>query len=91
LSAIITGLIAEADRYGLEDGEREWIDELASDSRSGELTSATMVVLGLAAGELRTASGVLALTSPRPHRVHTLLAKTEAMRSQFADLTETAA
>lgn len=86
LSEIITGLVAEADRYGLADEEREWIDELARDVRDDELTPSTMVFLGLATAELRTSPAVLALNGTRPYRVHILLAHADTLRSQFADL-----
>ena len=62
------------------------VDELAIDGRDDDLTPATMVILGLAAAELRTAPAVLALDSARPHTVHTLLARAEGLRSKFAEL-----
>jgi hypothetical protein len=45
-----------------------------------------MVILGLAAAELRTAPAVLSLDSSRPHGVHTLLSRADDLRSQFAEL-----
>lgn len=84
--AVITGLVAQADRYELDDDEREWVDELARDGRDETLSRATMVILGLAASELRTAPAVLALDSSRPHTVYTLLARADVLRSQFAEL-----
>jgi hypothetical protein len=83
---LITAIVAQADRYGLDDEDREWIDELAVDGRDGELAPATMVVLGLAAAELRAAPAVLALKSIRPHAVHTVLARADNLRSRFAQL-----
>jgi hypothetical protein len=84
LHAVITGLVDQADRFDVE--ERDWVDELEIDRRDGELTPATMVILGLAAAELRTAPAVLGLDSTRPCAVHTLLARADGLRSQFAEL-----
>lgn len=86
LVAVITGLVAQADRYELEDDDREWIDQLAIDARDDDLTPATMVILGLAVAELRTAPAVLELDSTRPHAVHTMLTRADGLRSQFAEL-----
>lgn len=83
LRAVIAGLIEQAERFAVE--ERDWIDELAIDERSG-FTPATMVILGLAASELRTAPSVVGLNSGRPYAVHTLLARADQLRSQFAQL-----
>ena len=85
LLAVITELSYEADRYGLLDEDREWLDELAIDAR-GDFTPATMVILGLAAAELRTAPPVLALEGTRPYAVHGLLGRADALRSAFAEL-----
>jgi hypothetical protein len=79
-------LVEQADLYQLSDTDREWLDELAVDARDGNLTPATMIILGLAVGELRTARPVLALTSERPFKVHTLLARADALRTRFAEL-----
>jgi hypothetical protein len=84
LQAVMTGLVDQADRFGVE--EREWVDELEIDQRDDDFTSATMVILGLAAAELRTAAAVLGLDSTRPYAVHTLLARADDLRSQFAEL-----
>lgn len=89
LSEAISSLTAAADRYELEGEGREWLDELAVDARDGELTPATMVILGLAAAELRTAPAVIALQGPRPHAVHHLLARIDKLRNQFAELGRT--
>jgi hypothetical protein len=86
LVSVITRLVGEADRYGIDGDEREWVDELALDARDDELTPATMVILGLAAAEIRTAPAVLALDSTRPYAVHTLLARVDDLRSQFTEL-----
>jgi hypothetical protein len=86
LIAVMTGLVDQADRYPVERPEREWIDELALDARDDELRPATMVILGLATAELRTAPAVLALDSTRPYIVHTLLARADRLRSRFAEL-----
>ncbi|MDG4668007.1 hypothetical protein [Mycobacterium sp. 236(2023)] len=83
-------IIDHAHRYHLEDVEREWIDELAIDLRDGVLTPATMVLVGLAAAELRTAAAVIALDSSRPHRVHTTLSRVDELRSRFAGIGSTA-
>ena len=84
LRAVMTGLVDHADRYSVE--EREWVDELEIDGRDDHLSPATMVILGLAAAELRTAPAVLGLDSTRPYAVHTLLARADDLRSQFAEL-----
>ena len=84
LRAVITGLVDQADRFGVE--ERDWVDELEIDGCDDDITSATMVILGLAAAELRTAPAVLGLDSSRPYAVHTLLARADHLRSQFAEL-----
>lgn len=82
LAALIDDLVAHADRYGL--CEREWIDELELDGREDAFTSSTMVILGLATAELRTAPNVLRLDSSRPCGVHTTLARADVLRAQFA-------
>jgi hypothetical protein len=84
LAAVIADIVSHADRYGLP--EREWIDELEIDARDDDFNSATMVILGLAVGELRTAPAVLSLDSSRPYGVHTALARADALRGQFAAL-----
>ena len=84
LRAVMTGLVDHADRFGVE--EREWVDELEIDGRDDHLSPATMVILGLAAAELRTAPAVLGLESSRPFAVHSVLARAEHLRSQFAEL-----
>ena len=89
LRAVITGLVDQADRFAVED--RDWVDELEIDGCDDDITSATMVILGLAAAELRTAPAVLGLDSSRPYTVHTLLARAEHLRSQFAQLGSTVA
>jgi hypothetical protein len=86
LVAVMTGLVGQADRYHIDGKEREWVDELAIDARDEDLRPATMVILGLAAAELRTAPAVLGLDSRRPHAVHTLLARADGLRSKFAEL-----
>ncbi len=84
LRALITGLVEQADRFDVE--EREWLDELEIDGRGDDITPATMVILGLAAAELRTAPAVLDLDSTRPYAVHTLMARADDLRGQFAEL-----
>ena len=84
LRAVITGLVEQADRFHVE--ERDWVDELAIDRRDDDVTPATMVILGLAAAELRTAPAVLGLEATRPCTVHTLLARADDLRRQFAEL-----
>lgn len=84
--AVIAGLVGQADRYVKEGDDRDWLDELAIDGREENLMPETMTILGLATGELRTARAVLELDSTRPHAVHTLLARADALRSQFAEL-----
>ena len=86
LREVIADIAAEAGRYRLADAEREWIDELALDAREDAIVPVTLAVLGLAAAELRTARAVLALDSSRPHRVHRVLERADALRSSFAGL-----
>ncbi len=84
LLAVITGLVEQADRFDVE--ERDWVDELAIDRRDDDVTPATMVILGLAAAELRTSPAVLGLEAARPCTVHTVLARADDLRRQFAEL-----
>jgi hypothetical protein len=84
LLAVITGLVDHADRLAVQ--ERDWVDELSIDERDDDITPATMVILGLASAELRTAPAVLDLDGTRPYAVHTLLARADDLRSQFAQL-----
>lgn len=85
LLAVIAGVVTQADRFGVTEEDREWIDELAIEGTT-DLTPATIVILGLAAAELRAAPSVLALDSSRPHAVHGVLQRAEGLRGQFADL-----
>ena len=84
LAAVIADMVAQADRFDIQD--REWVDELEVDRRDDDFSAATMVILGLAAAELRTAPAVLSLDSTRPYGVHTVLARADQLRGQFADL-----
>lgn len=85
LLKVIDGIITQADRYELDGEERDWIDELAADGHEeGGLSPATMIILGLAAAELRTSGAVLALDGTRPYLVHTVLARAERLRGEFA-------
>lgn len=84
LLTVITGFVQQADRFEID--ERDWVDELEIDGRDEDFTASTMVILGLACAELRTAPAILELDSSRPYAVHTLLARADALRSQFADL-----
>lgn len=84
LRVVITGLVEQADRFEVE--EREWIDELEIDGRNDELTSGTMVIMGLATAELRNAPAVRGLDGNRPYTVHTVLARADELRSQFGAL-----
>jgi len=85
LLRVIEALVHQADRYQILDEDREWIDELGRDARDEALVPTTMVLLGLAAAELRTWKGV-ALGGSRPHRVHAVLADADNVRSAFAAL-----
>jgi nitroreductase len=91
LLSVITGMVAEADRYALADEEREWLEELAIEGRTAELTPASMVILGLAAAELRTAPAILALDGVRPYAVHGVLRRADQLRCGFADCGTTTA
>lgn len=86
LQSVVGALLREADRLGLVDEDREWLDELAVDFAGDAVTPATMVILGLAAAELRTARAVLALDGSRPCTVHRVLARADTLRSAFAEL-----
>ncbi len=81
---VISGLVGQADRFALDEDSREWLDELAIDARDDDLRPATMVLLGLASAELRTAPAVLELDSTRPYGVHTVLARADRLRGEFA-------
>jgi len=84
LRSVISGLVNEADRLGAE--ERDWVEELEIDWREDQVTSATMVILGLATAGLRTAPAVVNLGTTRPCAVHTVLARADELRSRFAEL-----
>lgn len=86
LLGVIEALVHQADRYEILDEDREWIDELRVDARDDALVPTTMVLLGLAAAELRTCKAVLALDGSRPHRVHSVLTDADNLRSAFAAL-----
>jgi hypothetical protein len=66
--------------------ETRWIDELGIDARDDALVPTTMVLLGLAAAELRTCTAVVAPDGGRPHRVHAVLTDADNLRSAFAAL-----
>ena len=104
LISLVATLVAEADRYGLNDDEREWIDQVHVDVHDGVSPRAFIAELGLAVSELRTAPAVLALypqtvdeladmhdqgLRQRPYRVHAVLAQADALRSEFAALSPT--
>lgn len=80
LSRVAERLLREARRYGVEG---EWLEELSYDSEAG-WSPASLSVLGLAAGELRTAHQVVELESART--VHRALREVEALRERFAGL-----
>ncbi len=101
LISVVAGLVTEADRYGLNDDEREWIDQVHIDVHDEVSPRAFIAELGLAVSELRTAPAVLALYPQtldeladrhdgghrqRPYRVHAVLAQADALRSEFAAL-----
>lgn len=86
LIALIADLVEQADYHCLDDEDREWVDQLALDVRDDDLSPATMAMLGLAVADIRTASAVLELDTTRPHRIHTVLAGADRLRSQFAEL-----
>jgi hypothetical protein len=84
LAAVIADVVAQADRFGVQD--REWIEELEIDGHDDDFSASTMVILGLATAELRTAPTVLNLDSSRPYAVHTVLSRADQLRGQFAAL-----
>lgn len=86
LREVVAGMVEAAERYELNDDEREWLDELVTDVQDDAFTPGLMAVLGMAASDLRTAPAVLALDGPRPHKVHQVLAHAERLRTEFAEL-----
>jgi hypothetical protein len=86
LSRVIEDLVHQADCYRIVDEDREWIDELRVDARDAALVPTTMVLLGLAAAELRTWKAVVALDGSRPHGVHAVLTDADKLGSAFAAL-----
>jgi hypothetical protein len=84
LAAVIADVVAQTDRFDVQD--REWVDELEIDGNDDDFSAATMVILGLATAELRTAPAVLSLDSGRPYAVHSVLARADQLRGQFAQL-----
>jgi len=85
LLEIVAALVVAAGEFELDDGEREWLDELRIDARDDAFTPASMVLLGLAASELRTAPRVVSWVG-RPGRIHGVLGRSDALRSEFATL-----
>ena len=67
----------EADR-----AEPDWLDELAADYNSDQLTPATLALAGLAAAEMRTRPTILNL-DPK-HRLHAVLRYLDTLRTRFA-------
>lgn len=97
LAELVETLDVQACRFGLTGGandddsedagsDRDWLDEAVKDARDGAWTPASMRVLGLAADEVATCPGVLALDSTRPYGVHRVLERVAALRSEFAGL-----
>jgi hypothetical protein len=84
LAGVIADVVAQTDRFDVQD--REWVDELEIDGNDDDFSAATMVILGLATAELRTAPAVLSLDSGRPYAVHSVLARADQLRGQFAQL-----
>ena len=84
LLSVIEALLDKADRHQLMGDDRECSTNWRSNAHDDALRPATMVLLGLAAAELRTAAGVVSLDSRRPHRVHTVVGEADDLRSSFA-------
>ncbi|MGH9061606.1 MAG: hypothetical protein ACRDZY_19155 [Acidimicrobiales bacterium] len=89
LGEVTTRLLAEADQWQVTD--REWLDELAHDHQTGGFTPASMAVLGLALGELRTTQALAEVDPSRPvhpshplHQVHRVLAAGDRLRAAYA-------
>jgi len=91
IAGAIVELLSAAERMRLAEQDREWLDELAVDGRTAVFNSATMVILGLAAAELRTSRSMLELDSSRPCAVHGTLQRVERLRGRFAELGATPA
>jgi hypothetical protein len=86
LAAIADGFTAAADRFGLDDEHREWVDELAILARDEDWSPGAVTVLSLAADELRTAPAIVELTGGRPYRVHEWITRADKLRTDFAAL-----
>jgi hypothetical protein len=69
VAAVIADVVAQTDRFGVED--REWVDELEIDRGEGHATRVTLIILALATAALRTAPVVMGLNGTRPYGVHT--------------------
>jgi hypothetical protein len=82
VAAVIADVVAQANRFDVQD--REWVDELEIEGHDDDFSAATMVILGLATAELRTAPAVVSLDSARPYAVHSVLARADRLRGQFA-------
>ncbi|RJQ70542.1 hypothetical protein D5S17_28860 [Pseudonocardiaceae bacterium YIM PH 21723] len=72
-------VLAAAERHQVTG---EWLEELAADHAAAAWSPASLGVLGLALGELRTASAVTELQTT--HNVHRAIAAAEHLRTRFA-------
>lgn len=64
-----------------DEASLEWLDELRADVDAGAVTPATMGILGLVLGELRTRSEVAVLD--RSHGLHRALRRVERLRATW--------
>jgi hypothetical protein len=98
LLTLIDDLVAEADRWQLDEDDRTMLDELAQDAQDERdedtadgFSPSTMSLLNLAVLEISTAQPVAELsTTPqanrRPYTVHEVLRAADQLRHEFADL-----
>jgi hypothetical protein len=104
LHAVVAGLLTQAARHNPERlepvagededayAERwEWLDWLAEIARDDAFTPESMTVLSQATAEVRRSPGVLALTGPRPYKVHEVLIAADRLLADFAGLGKRAA
>ncbi len=78
----VHGLVTASLRHHVD--EHPWLDELVADQTENALTPATVAVLGLAAGEIRTARPVVELRTA--HMVHRTLYAVDRLRAHFSGI-----
>ncbi|MFD7161321.1 hypothetical protein ACFV9C_42515 [Kribbella sp. NPDC059898] len=86
LKELVVDLNAQAERHGLKDSDREWLDELMIDVDEDRVNPQTMVMLGLATADIRVSTAFVRLPNRRPHAIHLLLQHADRMRTEYAGL-----